>query len=77
MTDNNNASKPSETPQAPATIDKPDVPTPAGPIGSLPLDYTTHGLNPKNMVRITEEIRKWNSNNLKNILSRYTVNMLW
>jgi len=59
MVDKNDITKPSEVPQSPATTDKPDVPTPAGPIGSLPQNYTTHSLDPRNMVvRLTESFDK-------------------
>ena len=54
MTNDNETSKPTNPPQTPSS-DEPDVPTPAGPIGNLPPNYTTHGLDPKKVTRITED----------------------
>lgn len=54
-TENNNTNTPAEDPSSPSA-EKPNVPTPAGPIGQgtgRP-NYTTHGLNPKGQVRITD-----------------------
>jgi hypothetical protein len=45
-TDNNTTQKPSEAPQNQPTVVKPDVPEPAGPIGTKPSNYTTHAENP-------------------------------
>jgi hypothetical protein len=54
--DDNNTDTTSDAPASPA-VEKPNVPTPAGPIGqgSGQPNYTTHGLNPaKGVVRATE-----------------------
>ena len=56
MEKENGNSKPTNVSQNPPATDKPNVPTPAGPIGSLPPNYTTHGLDPKGSVRMTEDL---------------------
>lgn len=57
--DNNTTPKPSEVPQNQPVADKPDVPKPAGPIGTLPPNYTTHAENPpKGSIRVTEGLDK-------------------
>jgi len=40
--DNNTTEKPSDAPQHQPVADKPDVPKPASPIGTLSPNYTTH-----------------------------------
>ena len=56
--ENNNTSNPNEAPKKPVA-DKPDVPKPAGPIGTLPPNYTTHAEKPpKGTVRVTEGLEK-------------------
>lgn len=57
--DNNTTSNPSEAPQNQPTAEKPDVPKPAGPIGTLPPNYTTHAEEPpKGTIRVTEGLEK-------------------
>lgn len=54
--DDNNTNTPSGAPTSP-TAEKPNVPTPAGPIGqgTDQPNYTTHGLDPaKGIIRVTE-----------------------
>ena len=57
--ENNDTPNPSEAPQNEPAADKPDVPKPAGPIGTLPPNYTTHAEKPpKGTVRVTEGLEK-------------------
>lgn len=53
VTDNNNPQKPLESQQNQPTVVKPDVPEPAGPIGTKPSNYTTHAENPSQWIRMT------------------------
>jgi len=60
MSDENNTTpNPSEAPQNKPAADKPDVPEPAGPIGTLSPNYTTHAEEPrKGTIRLTEDLEK-------------------
>ena len=57
-TENNNTQKPGDAQQSQSTVVKPDVPEPAGPIGTKPSNYTTHAENPSNwIIRTTDAER--------------------